>query len=40
VTTASEAGAKPAAWTPGQLFGASLVTDAIGVQVTVSGQPG
>jgi short subunit dehydrogenase-like uncharacterized protein len=34
------AGAKPGAWTPGQLFGASLVTDATGAQVTVNGQPG
>jgi len=34
------AGAKPGAWTPGQLFGAALVTDATGAQVTVSGQPG
>jgi saccharopine dehydrogenase (NAD+, L-lysine-forming) len=29
------AGARPGAWTPGQLFGAALVTDAIGAQVTV-----
>jgi saccharopine dehydrogenase (NAD+, L-lysine-forming) len=33
------AGAKHGAWTPGQLFGAALVTDATGAQVTVSGQP-
>jgi short subunit dehydrogenase-like uncharacterized protein len=33
------AGAKPGAWTPGQLFGAALVTDATGAQVTVDGQP-
>src|SRR5690242_13198365 len=33
------AGAKPGAWTPGQLFGADLVTDATGAQVTVNGQP-
>ena len=33
------AGAKPGAWTPGQLFGAALVTDATGAQVTVNGQP-
>jgi hypothetical protein len=33
------AGAKPGAWTPGQLFGAALVTDATGAQVTVHGQP-
>jgi len=32
------AGAKPGAWTPGQLFGAALVTDATGAQVTVNGQ--
>ena len=32
-------GAKPGAWTPGQLFGAALVTDATGAQVTVNGQP-
>jgi saccharopine dehydrogenase (NAD+, L-lysine-forming) len=31
-------GAKPGAWTPGQLFGAALVTDATGAQVTVNGQ--
>jgi short subunit dehydrogenase-like uncharacterized protein len=33
------AGTKPGAWTPGQLFGASLVTEATGAQVTVNGQP-
>jgi short subunit dehydrogenase-like uncharacterized protein len=33
------AGAKPGAWTPGQLFGAALVTDATGAQLTVDGQP-
>jgi short subunit dehydrogenase-like uncharacterized protein len=33
------AGAKPGAWTSGQLFGAALVTDATGAQVTVNGQP-
>ena len=33
------AGAKPGAWTPGQLFGAALVTDATGARVTVNGQP-
>jgi short subunit dehydrogenase-like uncharacterized protein len=33
------AGARPGAWTPGQLFGAALVTDATGAQVTVNGQP-
>jgi hypothetical protein len=33
------AGAKPGAWTPGGLFGAALVTDATGAQVTVNGQP-
>ena len=33
------AGAAPGAWTPGQLFGAALVTDATGAQVTVNGQP-
>jgi short subunit dehydrogenase-like uncharacterized protein len=33
------AGAKPGAWTPGRLFGAALVTDATGAQVTVNGQP-
>jgi short subunit dehydrogenase-like uncharacterized protein len=32
------AGAKPGAWTPGQLFGADFVTDATGAQVTVNGQ--
>jgi hypothetical protein len=32
------AGAEPGAWTPGQLFGAGLVTDATGAQVTVNGQ--
>jgi short subunit dehydrogenase-like uncharacterized protein len=32
------AGASPGAWTPGQLFGAALVTDATGAQVTVNGQ--
>ena len=32
------AGAKPGAWTPGQLFGAALVTDATGAQVTVNGR--
>ena len=32
------AGAKPGAWTPGQLFGAALVTDATDAQVTVNGQ--
>jgi len=32
------AGAKPGAWTPGRLFGAALVTDATGAQVTVNGQ--
>jgi saccharopine dehydrogenase (NAD+, L-lysine-forming) len=32
------AGAKPGAWTAGQLFGAALVTDATGAQVTVNGQ--
>ena len=32
------AGASPGAWTPGQLFGAALVTDATGAQVTVGGQ--
>jgi short subunit dehydrogenase-like uncharacterized protein len=34
------AGARPGAWTVGQLFGAALVTDATGAQVTVNGQPG
>jgi hypothetical protein len=33
------AGAKPGAWTPGRLFGAALVTDATGAQVTVNGRP-
>ena len=33
------AGAAPGAWTPGSLFGAGLVTDATGAQVTLSGQP-
>jgi saccharopine dehydrogenase (NAD+, L-lysine-forming) len=33
------AGVKPGAWTAGQLFGADLVTDATGAQVTVNGQP-
>jgi saccharopine dehydrogenase (NAD+, L-lysine-forming) len=33
------AGVKPGAWTVGQLFGAALVTDATGAQVTVSRQP-
>jgi saccharopine dehydrogenase (NAD+, L-lysine-forming) len=33
------AGAKPGAWTAGQLFGAALVTDATSAQVTVNGQP-
>ena len=32
------AGAKPGAWTPGQLFGADFVTDATGAEVTVNGQ--
>jgi hypothetical protein len=32
------AGAKPGAWTPGQLFAADFVTDATGAQVTVNGQ--
>ena len=32
------AGAEPGAWTPGQLFGAALVTDATGAQVTVNGR--
>src|SRR5262249_50279404 len=31
------AGAKPGAWTAGQLFGATLVTDATGAQVIVNG---
>jgi len=33
------AGVAPGAWTPGQLFGAALVTDATGARVTVDGQP-
>jgi len=33
------AGTKPGAWTVGQLFGAALVTDATGAQVTINGQP-
>ena len=33
------AGAKPGAWTAGQRFGAALVTDATGAQVTVNRQP-
>jgi saccharopine dehydrogenase (NAD+, L-lysine-forming) len=33
------AGAKPGAWTAGQLFGAALVTDATGAQVTLNRQP-
>jgi short subunit dehydrogenase-like uncharacterized protein len=33
------AGARPGAWTPGQLFGADLVTDATGAEVTVGGRP-
>jgi saccharopine dehydrogenase (NAD+, L-lysine-forming) len=33
------AGVAPGAWTPGQLFGADLVTDATSAQVTISGQP-
>jgi saccharopine dehydrogenase (NAD+, L-lysine-forming) len=32
------AGVKPGAWTAGQLFGAALVTDATGAQVTVTRQ--
>jgi saccharopine dehydrogenase (NAD+, L-lysine-forming) len=32
------AGASPGAWTPGQLLGAALVTDATGAQVSVDGQ--
>jgi len=32
------AGTKSGAWTPGQLFGAALVTDATGAQVTVNGR--
>jgi saccharopine dehydrogenase (NAD+, L-lysine-forming) len=31
------AGAKPGAWTAGQLFGAALVTDATGAQVSING---
>jgi hypothetical protein len=34
------AGARPGAWTAGQLFGAALVTAATGAQVTVNGRPG
>jgi saccharopine dehydrogenase (NAD+, L-lysine-forming) len=33
------AGVEPGAWTAGQLFGATLVTDAIGAHVTVHRQP-
>jgi saccharopine dehydrogenase (NAD+, L-lysine-forming) len=33
------AGVARGAWTPGQLFGAALVTDATGAQVTINGQP-
>jgi len=33
------AGVRPGAWTAGQLFGADLVTDATGAQVTVNRQP-
>ncbi len=33
------AGAPAGAWTPGRLFGAALVTDATGAQVTLNGQP-
>jgi len=33
------AGVKPGAWTAGQLFGADLVTDATGAQVTVNRRP-
>jgi short subunit dehydrogenase-like uncharacterized protein len=33
------AGVAPGAWTPGSLFGAGLVTDATGAQVTLGGQP-
>ena len=33
------AGVTPGAWTPGQLFGAALVTDATDAKVTVDGQP-
>jgi cellulase/cellobiase CelA1 len=32
------AGVKPGAWTAGQLFGAALVADATGAQVTVNSQ--
>jgi len=32
-------GAKPGAWTAGQLFGAGLVTDATGAQVIMTGTP-
>jgi hypothetical protein len=32
------AGVKPGAWTAGQLFGATLVTDAISAQVTLNRQ--
>src|SRR5262249_56307420 len=32
------AGVKPGAWTAGQLFGAALVTDATGAQVSVNGR--
>jgi saccharopine dehydrogenase-like NADP-dependent oxidoreductase len=39
VTRRVLAGAKPGAWTAGQLFGAALATDATGAQVTVTGQP-
>jgi saccharopine dehydrogenase (NAD+, L-lysine-forming) len=33
------AGAPAGAWTPGRLFGAALVTDATGAQVTLNRQP-
>jgi short subunit dehydrogenase-like uncharacterized protein len=33
------AGVAPGAWTPGQLFGPDLITDATDAQVTVNGQP-
>jgi saccharopine dehydrogenase (NAD+, L-lysine-forming) len=33
------AGVKPGAWTAGRLFGAALVTDATGAQVTINRQP-
>jgi saccharopine dehydrogenase (NAD+, L-lysine-forming) len=33
------AGVTPGAWTPGQLFGAALVTDATDAEVTVDGKP-